>query len=140
MSEWQSADDRNNREKINRARQAAEDLFKPTRHEVEAVTPAAAPNDVITTETRGRRQPRIFSLPPRVLPDVHAEPEAKPKPMPRRPIARQPAKRVPDSQIGRIRTLTRYGMTREQVAELYDVTVAEIERIIRDPANSGKSG
>jgi hypothetical protein len=59
--------------------------------------------------------------------------------MPRRPIARQPAKRVPDAQIGRIRTLTRYGMTPEQVAELYDVTVAEIERIIRATANPGKS-
>src|SRR5215469_10751479 len=30
VTEWQSADDRNNREKVTRARQAAEDLFKPT--------------------------------------------------------------------------------------------------------------
>ena len=37
---------------------------------------------------------------------------------------------IPASQFGRVRTLVKYGMTQAQVAELYGVTVHEIERII----------
>ena len=45
-------------------------------------------------------------------------------------IARE-TREIPASQHGRVRTLRSYGMTREQVAELYGVTVDEIERISR---------
>ena len=38
---------------------------------------------------------------------------------------------IPASQFGRVRTLTRYGMTKAQVADLYEVTIDEIDRIIR---------
>jgi hypothetical protein len=41
--------------------------------------------------------------------------------------------------MGRVRTLTSYGMTRAQVAKLYDVSIDEIERIIRGPVYSGNS-
>ncbi len=41
--------------------------------------------------------------------------------------------------MGRVRALTSYGMTRAQVAELYDVSIDEIERIIRGPVYSSKS-
>ena len=37
---------------------------------------------------------------------------------------------IPASQLGRVRALMNYGMTREQVAELYGVAVDEVERII----------
>jgi hypothetical protein len=38
---------------------------------------------------------------------------------------------IPASQLGCVRALTSHGMTQEQVAELYGVTVEEIERVIR---------
>lgn len=136
MAEWQSADDRNNREKINRARQAAEDLFKPARRIAETESPAAPADDAVPAELSGRRQPRIFNLPPRVFPAVEAEVPAAPKLMRPRPAAKR-SRAVPASQIGRVRTLTRYGMTPAQVAELYDVTVAEIERIIKVAGEPG---
>lgn len=139
MNEWQSADDRNNREKTNRARQAAEDLFKPTHHEAEPGSPASPPNDAISGEQPVRREPRIFTLPPRMPVGAPAEASAEPKPMRRRPAERRSTGAVPPSQIGRVRALTNYGMTPAQVAELYDVTLGEIERIIRAPAHSGKS-
>ena len=59
--------------------------------------------------------------------------------MRRKPAPRRPSGAVPPSQIGRVRTLTSYGMTPAQVAELYEVTVGEIERIINIPAHSAKS-
>jgi hypothetical protein len=139
VTEWQAADDRNNREKINRARQAAEDLFKPSRHVAEAGLPAASPDQAVPAEQPGRRQPRIFNLPPRMSPVIQADTPPEPKPLRRKPVAKSPASVVPASHIGRIRTLARYGMTPAQVAELYDVTVAEVERIIRAPADPGKS-
>jgi hypothetical protein len=68
-----------------------------------------------------------------------AEASAEPKPMRQRASGRRLTGSVPSSQIGRVRALTNYGMTPAQVAELYDVTLGEIERIIRTPAHSGKS-
>ena len=38
---------------------------------------------------------------------------------------------IPVSQLARIRTWVKYGMTVSQVAQLYQVTVEEIERILR---------
>jgi hypothetical protein len=48
-------------------------------------------------------------------------------------VIRRETREIPATQLGRVRALTRYGMTRAQVAELYGVTVDEIERIIRRP-------
>lgn len=139
MADWQSADDRNNREKIDRARQAAEDLFKPMQHEAETASPALSAKDAISSGQPARRQPRIFTLPPRMPAGIQAEAPPSPKPIRRKAMAPRPANGVPPSQIGRVRALTHYGMTPAQVAELYEVTVGEIERIIRIPAYSSKS-
>ena len=38
---------------------------------------------------------------------------------------------IPVSQFARIRTRVKYGMTASQVAQVYKVTVEEIERILR---------
>jgi hypothetical protein len=58
------------------------------------------------------------------------EAPVKPKPMRQRQIViRDPA--IPPSQFGRVRALASYGMTQEQVAELYGVGVDVIERIVR---------
>jgi len=37
---------------------------------------------------------------------------------------------IPASQFGRVRALASYGMTQAQVADLYGVGIAEIERIV----------
>ena len=61
---------------------------------------------------------------------ARVEPAAEPKQIRRKAVIRREAREIPVSQFGRVRALTRYGMTRAQVAELYGVTVDEIERII----------
>jgi DNA-binding transcriptional regulator YiaG len=59
---------------------------------------------------------------------------AEPKQIRRKAATKREVREIPASQFGRVRTLTKYGMTQAQVAELYGVTVQEIERII------GRSG
>jgi len=58
--------------------------------------------------------------------------------MRQRAVAKQPTRTVPPSQIGRVRALATYGMTPGQVAELYAVTVDEIDRILKSPVYAGK--
>jgi hypothetical protein len=139
VTEWELADDRNNREKINRARQAAEDLFKPTQQTASAELPASASDAVSSGAQQPRRQPRIFTLPPRVSVNAEDETPTAPKPIRRKAAPQRKTESVPSSHAGRVRVLTSYGMTRAQVAELYGVSVDEIERIIRGSGDSGKS-
>ena len=94
----------------------------------------SAPNDASSAETQPRRQPRIFAIPPAV-PISAAKVERagnRSRYGKRRP--QRETREIPVSQFGRVRTLTSYGMTREQVAELYGVAVDEIDRIIRRPS------
>ena len=139
MDEWQSADERNSREKISRARQAAEDLFKPARPNADAETTGPVPNGGAPHEPEPRRQPRIFTAPPRLPPNPKVEPPVAAQPIRQRTVAKQSTRTVPPSQIGRVRTLATYGMTPVQVADLYGVTVAEIDRILKAPAYAGKT-
>ena len=139
VDEWQSADERNSREKISRARQAAEDLFKPARPNADAEPAGPLQNGVAAHEPEPRRQPRIFTAPPRLPPSPKVEPPVPVEPVRRKVAAKQVTRTVPASQIGRVRTLATYGMTPVQVADLYGVTVAEIDRILRSPAYAGKT-
>ena len=129
------SDAHSDREKIEKARQNAENLFKPK--------PQPSPDDLATAgtenaapagEQRPRRQPRIFRI-PSVAPmkEMSAEEPAPPKPRPRRRTIGRTRDAIPASQFGRIRALASYGMTRAQVAELYGVAVDEIERIVGQP-------
>ena len=141
MDEWQVADERNNRERISRAREAAEELFRPAHHAAQAHAPGPASNGGAPAEQEPRRSPRIFAIPPRRLAASPPQPQpvvaARPR---RRPAAaKRSSATVPPSQFGRVRALGTYGMTPLQVAELYGVTVSEIERILRTPAYSVKS-
>jgi hypothetical protein len=131
VDEWQSADERNTREKITRARQAAEELFKPAQHNAEVKSPPSSSSDGTATEQLPRRQPRIFTVAPRlpVTSEVEA-PTAAPQ-IPRKGIARRSTATVPPAQIGRVRALATYGMTPRQVADLYGVTTDEIDRILK---------
>jgi hypothetical protein len=135
VTEWHEADERNNRDKIDRARQAAEALFKPTGEAREPLQ--AVENTAGSPEQQPRRQPRIFAVPPRMPSTTEAEMPPKPKPSPREPATRRRGA-VPPSQIGRVRALATYGMTTAQVAELYGVTVDEIERVLGGSAVNRK--
>jgi hypothetical protein len=129
-TDWQTASVRNDSERINRTRQNAEDLFKPKQQPTRVDIPTSAPNDASSAEHKPRRQPRIFTIRPVAPMNIaKVEPAAEPKQV-RAPAIRREAREIPASQFGRVRTLTKYGMTQAQVAELYGVTVHEIERII----------
>jgi hypothetical protein len=79
----------------------------------------SAPNVASSTETQPRRQPRIFSIPPAVpISAAKVEPAAEPKQIRGKATAKRETRQIPVSQFGRVRTLTSYGMTRAQVAEL----------------------
>jgi hypothetical protein len=139
-TDWQTASAHNDRERIDRTRQNAEDLFKPKQQPTRADVPASAPNDAPSAEHQSRRQPRIFTIRPVVpMNTATAEPAAAPKQIRRTAAIGRETREIPDSQFGRVRALTRYGMTRAQVAELYGVIVDEIEKIIRRPDQPRKS-
>ena len=129
LTEWQTADARDDRQRINRARQDAEDLFKPRQQTIRADAPTSAPDAASSAEQQPRRQPRIFAIP---MPTSAAKVEAPTdqKQIRRRAAIGRETREIPASQHGRVRTLTSYGMTREQVAELYGVAVDEIGRIM----------
>jgi len=131
LTEWPS-DAHTDREKIDRARRNAEDLFKPRPQPKPADAAAAAENSIPPTEHQPRRQPRIFRIPP-VVPMSAAKGEAptEPKPIRRQRRVGRNTGAIPASQFGRVRALASYGMTRAQVAELYGVGVDEIEWILR---------
>jgi hypothetical protein len=99
---------RDGHDRINRAREAAEALFRPKR---QTAQPAAA--DPQPPADPAARKPRILTS------AAPAEPEP----------AMSTA--IPASQFSRIRAWVKYGMTISQVAQLYGVAVGEIERIVK---------
>jgi len=139
-SEWQTASARNHHEGINRAREVAEDLFKPKQQTTRAEVPISAPDAASSAGQQPRRQPRILTIPP-LAPTTVAKvvAPAELKPIPRPASIRRETREIPAFQFGRVRALANYGMRRAQVAELYGVTVDEVERVIRQPHHSRKS-
>jgi hypothetical protein len=105
------------RERISKARQAAEALFtlkSPVNGSSDRDSPPAA---------QSARKPRVLAIAP-VASVRHGDIETPviPEPQATREIAR--------SQFARIRTLVKYGMTVAQVAGVYGTAVGEIERIL----------
>jgi hypothetical protein len=137
VTEWHAADEQNNRDKLDRARQAAEALFKPTQESKDTELPEATGSNAGSTEQQSKRQPRIFTIPPQRPATAEAETPPEPKSSPREPAMRRRGA-VPPSEIGRVRALATYGMTKAQVAELYGVSVDEIERILGGSAVNRK--
>ena len=131
LTEW-PLDDHTDREKLDRARRNAEDLFKPRPQSGPAEKTAPAENSVAPAEHQPRRQPRIFRIPP-VVPMAAEKGESSADPTSTRPerTVRPDTGAIPASQFGRVRALASYGMTQAQVAEVYGVGVDEIERIIQ---------
>ena len=106
------------RERANRARQAAEALFAPKPRIAETSNSSAGP-----AAERLAASPRAVETPQTAR--VHHEtvaPPAMPKPA--------TGSEIPASQLARIRTWVKYGMTVAQVAEVCGVPVAEIERLL----------
>jgi hypothetical protein len=111
---------RNHREDINRARQAAEALFAP-RH---WVAEPAAPVPVASTGQTPRK-PRILSavpVQPTCLQAIEPSVEV---------VSPKKREKIPAAHFARIRTWLKHGMTVPQVADVYGVTIGEIEIILQ---------
>lgn len=109
------------RERIRRARQAAEALFTPK----PPVCEPSAPESPAPGDQQSPPKPRGLAItsPPAVRAEAAVEAPFSPEP---------PATRaIPRSQFARIRSLVKYGMKVAQVAEVYGAAVGDIERIIR---------
>jgi hypothetical protein len=130
LTDRHSAGGREDRERIDGARQAAEDLFKPKRDVAPVAEATSAP--AASVEQQSPRSPRIILIQPvtRTSITVEAEPPAKPTPDAQGAIVQKRMFQIPESHFGRIRALTDYGMTPRQVAELYKIPVDEVEEIL----------
>jgi hypothetical protein len=106
------------RERITRARQAAEALFTPKPQITEQSASASPRAD------QSGRKPRVLATSP-PTPIRHEEVEA--------PVSsqQQMAPEIPKSQFARIRTLVKYGMKPAQVAEVYGVPIDAIGSVLR---------
>jgi hypothetical protein len=105
------------RERISKARQAAEALFtsKPL---------ASRPSDQDSPPAdQSARKPRVLAIAP-VASVRHEDAETPIIPEPQATCA------ITRSEFARVRTLVKYGMTVTQVAEVYGAAVGEIERIL----------
>jgi hypothetical protein len=139
QTDWQTADARNDRDRIDRVRQEAENLFRPK--QAAPHTEAAEVNGSSATDLHPPRQPRVFRIPP-VVPMAEAKsvvPTARVR-APRQRIERRKTHKIPASQFGRVRALAGYGMTCTQVAELYGVGIDEVERILSDAGSTKING
>jgi hypothetical protein len=102
------------------SRQVAEALFAPKRVASERSfeeTPASSDEQV--------RRPRVLAISGTVPGSSQVGDEGSVSPKEQMPP------KIPRSQFARIRAWRRYGMTAQQVAEVYGVAVDEIERILR---------
>jgi hypothetical protein len=111
-------------EDVDTARKAAEALFAPKR-------PIADPTLDSTGSTQeNARKPRILSAVREPLPVIQAAHRERTKPPVVEHETRRPRKRVPASHLARVRTWLNYGMTINQAADMYGVSVSEIERLL----------
>jgi hypothetical protein len=111
-------------------RSAAEALFKPKQKAPSSKVPDTQAEPAPAVDPPTLHEPRVLSVlqsPPRSLPGQPAVPEPPAK---RRHSRASRVGQIPASEYGRIRALVTYGMTIAQAAEVYDVAVSEIERVV----------
>jgi hypothetical protein len=118
-SDRQTADALGDGQRAPSGRQAAEALFKPT---------IDAPP--FTDET-SHRKPRILTVSSAVPARAEAETLAIPPSKRQMGAKEDDPTKIPTSKYGRVRALAKYGMTLQQVAEIYEVTLSEVTRIVR---------
>ena len=107
---------------INRTLQAAEALFAPKRPIEDSIA-----EDAAGSAQQDARKPRVLSAVPvtqRAIPSADVE-AIKPHKLPR------PLKRVWAAHLSRIQSWLKYGMTVRQAADVYGVSVSEIERLLQ---------
>ena len=107
------------RERITRARQAAEALFTTPRLATQQLA-----SDTLSSVDQSARRPRVL----RALWLAPGRPEEGKSPV---ESEQRITPAIPRSQFGRIRAWVKYGMTAAQVAGIYGVAVDVIERILR---------
>lgn len=115
---------------VHDALRAAQALFKP-KAKTEPTDAQVPPADgVAPAEQPAPRKARILMASQPV--PAQPEPETQaPLPIEAQEAAKKPrAKEIPASEYGRVRALAKYGMTVEQVAGTYEVSVDEVRRII----------
>ena len=105
-------------ERLTRARQKAEALFTSKPQVSGPSVPDSPPAD------QSLRKPRVLRTISPAAPVRHEQLET-----PVNPEAHTTPE-IPASDFARIRTWVKYGMTVSQVAKVYGVVVAEIERIL----------
>jgi hypothetical protein len=125
----QSMNAHDDRAQVTKAREAAEALFRPNKIE-RTEAPTSTSMAASPTEHPAPRVPRIIPMPSTmpVTEGIVAR-STDPRPKSRREVIRRRAE-VPASQHDRVRALAGYGMTVDEVAELYGVQVGVIERIV----------
>ena len=125
----------NKNDHLRRVREAAEALFKPKAFQPAlagaTAQPAAALSKPVTLDETAQPTVMMSELnarPARQLPEQkpHAVVAATTSAAERKIVRHN----IPKSEHGRIRILATYGMTMEQVAAVYDVTIDTIEKII----------
>jgi hypothetical protein len=116
------------RERVNRARQAAEALFAPKPRTAAAPASPAGP-DSLAGPGSGKTGPASEQLIPAAPSRPPAVREAVVPPTGPKPA---PGSQIPASQLARIRTWVKYGMTVAEVAKVYGVPADAIERALRE--------
>ena len=125
------ADARGGDHQVTSARHAAEALFKP-KAQYSRIEGRPLTADVpASTEEPLQRKPRILTASPatHVLRAALQVPATPPSTQ-QRGVSRQRLAKIPPRDYKRIRTLATYGMTREQIAELYETRLSEVVRIV----------
>jgi hypothetical protein len=128
FTKMQTANAHDDSQQMPKALRAAAALFKSKVQAASIEAELPATDGLAPTEQPTQRKPRILTVsqavPTHPEPGIPATPEQG-------AVKRQPAIEIPASEYGRVRALAKYGMTVEQVAGLYEVTLSEVRRIIR---------
>jgi hypothetical protein len=137
--DWRPTNARDDREQINKAREAAEALFAPKKQLERMEAPTSTPSSPLQIEQPALRAPRIIAIPSTMpVAEEIVGPSTDPKPKSRRELRMRRVK-VPATQHDRVRTLARYGMTLGEVADLYGVSLNVIERIVGEGSDDHSS-
>ncbi len=134
-SDWPTASRHDARRVLNQAREAAEALFTPKQLRIPTPGPTAsapAGSSSAAPAHAEPRQARVFGI--TATGEIGGEKQgrivATPEAKARRPSSRHPAPKILLADHGRILALVQYGLTPEQVADLYGVSPEQIERIV----------
>jgi hypothetical protein len=111
--DWQPANAHDDGEKVNKAREAAEALFRPKKQLERTKAPTSVPDAPLPVE-QAHREPRIFAMP---VAENFVEEAFQQKPKPK-PETRRRRMKIPVAQHDRVRTLVRYGMTLAEGTDL----------------------